>query len=944
VTPAKPASYPKSIDDLDHLIQGDAYFDTLTRHMLATDGSIFQKLPAGVVYPKSSKDVAITIEFAHHLGLTVHARGAGSGLCGASLGDGIIIDFTKYMNRLIQLDEKKRCFTCEPGFRFGELEETLKGKGLFFPPDPSSGEYATFGGMFGTNASGAHSVKYGNVADYILDADIVLATGEMITLSKIASSSLDTLPENLKVLSNLYGDNKKAIDTGYPPIPCNVAGYNLRGLVQDGRLNLGKLFAGAEGTLGITTRLTFRLQEKPTYDTLVVAYFDDILNAATAVQKILPMAPSGIEIMDKSLLNLAKVSNPALKDSIPNDVDNALLIEFDGFEPDRCADQAKVAMSIISDTKLSARVHVAISSEEKENFWAVRKAAVPILYKLKSRKKILALIEDAAVPTERLVDFFKGLYKMMAHHNVDFVIYGHIAKGLLHTRPLLDLKNEKDVDLLRTLADDAFDLVHSLGGSVSGEHGDGRLRSAYVSRQYSLLYDLFLKTKHLLDPNGILNPEIITHNDPDQMKKSLRYGSGYYSTNINKNLLHWPEGFTDEVEKCHGCSKCTTVTTATRMCPIYKYTRNESAAPKAKANILRGLISGAIGNQQLYERSFQQVIDQCANCGSCHKECPSNVNIPKMAMEARALYVQKFGPTRHARLVSNVEIAGRYTRKVSRALTPIMSASLIRRANELFTGISAQRDVLEFPSRSLFERIGKREGEGDKTVLYFAGCFASYMKPQIGEAVVKVLNHMDMVALTPFQHCCGLPSISKGMVAAARNKVQQNLKKWQGLVNQVDHIVVSCSSCGYALMNDWAYLEEGTHVSMIADKVIHISRLINQYKSRLNSKPTYQKVAYHQPCHLKIQPDPNSSVRMLSMLPNLSVDHLNSHCCGMIGSWGMADENFSLSKKIGSDMLSKLDQSDADIGVTDCPTCRLQMEQFSDKKILHPVEIVAAGL
>ena len=462
--------------------------------------------------------------------------------------------------------------------------------------------------------------------------------------------------------------------------------------------------------------------------------------------------------------------------------------------------------------------------------------------------------------------------------------------------------------------------------------------------QYPLLYDLFLKTKHLLDPNGILNPEIITHHDPDQMAKSLRYGSSYHSNNLNKNLLHWPEGFTDEVEKCHGCSKCTTITTATRMCPIYKYTRNEAAAPKAKANVLRALISGAIDNRWLYEKAFQQVMDLCANCGSCYKECPSNVNIPKMAMEARALYVERYGPSHHSRLVSNVELAGRYARKVSHLLKPIMNTLPARRANALFTGISAQRAVIEFPPKSLFERIGKREGFGDKTVLYFAGCFAGYLKPQIGEAVVNVLTHMHMTVLTPPQHCCGLPAVSKGMVTAARNKVRQNLKKWYDLIHQVDHIVVSCSSCGYAIMNDWAYLEKGPRVTKVTNKVIHVSRLIDEYKNRLTLKSNPVKIAYHQPCHLKIQSDPNSSVRLMSSLPGLSVDPLNSHCCGMIGSWGMAKGNYALSKKIGSDMISKLDQSGADIGVTDCPTCRLQMEQFSDKKILHPVEIVAASL
>ncbi len=932
------------IHKLVRLITGDVYCDDLTRQMLSTDGSIFQKMPAAVVYPKTAADVAETVRFAGQNGYAVHARGAGSGLCGASLGDGIVVDFTRYMNRLLHLDVVNRYFSCEPGFRLGELEAVLRGQGLFFPPDPSSGEYATFGGMFGTNASGAHSVKYGNVADYILDAEIVLATGETIVLSDIAYQPVETLSGPLKQLSLLYEENRDNIAEGYPAIPCNVAGYNLRGLVRDKRLHLAKLFTGAEGTLGVATRLTFRLLEKPVHDTLVVAYFDDILKAAAAVQKVLPLLPSGIEIMDKSLLNLARTSDATLEKSIPGDIDNALLIEFDGANETECAVQARAAMTAIAAERLSHQVHVAVSSDEKDKFWGVRKAAVPILYQLKGRKKILALIEDAAVPTSRLVDFFKGLYQIMARHKVDFVIYGHIAKGLLHTRPLLDLKDETDVNLLKALADDTFELVHGLGGSVSGEHGDGRLRSAYVRRQYPNLYPLFLKTKSLMDPKGVFNPEIITHHDQDQMKKSLRYGHQYRAIGLKRHQLLWPGGFTEEIEKCHGCSKCTTITTATRMCPIYKVTRVEAAAPKAKANVLRALISGKVNQRQLYEKAFQQVMDFCANCGSCYKECPSRVNIPKMAMEARAQYVKKYGATLHGHLVTNVEFAGRYTRKFSNLLMPVLNAKSVRRAAGIFSGISAQREAVQFPSRSLFERIGQQEGSGDTTVLYFAGCFAGYMKPQIGEAVISVLQRIQMTVLTPDQHCCGLPALSKGLVAAAQNKVRRNLANWYDLVQKVDHIVVSCSSCGYALMNDWAYLEKSRRVNRVAHKVIHVSRLVDQFKDRLALRPIPGRVAYHHPCHLKIQPDPDSSVRLLSALPGLAVEQLNSHCCGMIGSWGMAEKNFDLSRKIGSDMLSKLDRSNAPVGVTDCPTCRLQMEQFGTKQILHPMEVVAAHL
>ncbi|MFC1515972.1 anaerobic glycerol-3-phosphate dehydrogenase subunit C [Thermodesulfobacteriota bacterium] len=929
--------------NLEKLIQGDFHTDLLTRYMLSTDGSIFRVEPSAVAYPKNTGDVHKIVAFAKTHGFSIHPRGAGSGLCGSSLGRGIVIDFTRYMNRLISIDLEQKQFECQPGYRLGELEATLNGTGLFFPPDPSSGEYATFGGMYGTNASGAHSVKYGNVADYIMDAEVVLGTGSTITLSEIMSTGFENLPENLKDLYRLYEAHAKTIEASYPDTPYNTAGYNLRGMVRDKRLDLKHLFAGAEGTLGVVTKLKFRLIDKPLHDSLVVAYMPDIVSSGRAVQKILSTGPSGIEIMDKSLLNLAKTEDPDLKDSIPDDIDNVLLIEFDSFDPETCADMAKQTMSFLEEEFVS-RVYLAVSADEKARFWSVRKAAVPILYKLKGRKKILALIEDAAVPVRNLTRYFEGVSDLLKRHRVQFVIYGHIAKGLLHTRPLMDLKDPRDIELLRTVADDFYTLIHELDGTVSGEHGDGRLRSAYVRRRYPEIYERFLETKLLMDPENLMNPEIITHHDPDQMKKRLRFGESYRDRDDASPLLSWPLAFPQEIEKCHGCSKCTTVTTATRMCPVYKITREEQASPKAKANILRALISGRIESRTLYESGFQQVIDQCIHCGSCFLECPSHVNIPKMALEARARYVRKYGPSLHNRIIVNVELAGRTTRKLTPLLEPVLALTPIKKVHERIAGISANRDFIAFSEKSLREQIPFRSGHGSKMVVYFAGCYASYIQPSIGVAAVKILSRLKMTVLTPDQHCCGLPMISKGMLPAAVGKIRQNLEKWASLVDDAAAVVVTCSSCGLSLIQEWEDLLGAGIAGKIQQKTIHISRLIAEHQQNLNFKPADLNIAYHFPCHLKIQRDPESSVRMLRGIPGLTVDALQTNCCGMAGSWGLSAAHFRLSKQIGQDMIDKLNVSGATVGVTDCPTCRMQMEQFSSKPIRHPVEIVAGLL
>jgi FAD/FMN-containing dehydrogenase/Fe-S oxidoreductase len=926
-------------------IDGEVHTDRLRRYMLSTDASIFQVMPLAVVYPRTTADVVETVRFAARQGVSLHPRGAGSGLCGSAVGEGIVLDFSKFMHRLLHLNTDTGWFECQPGYRLGELEAALEGCNLFFPPDPSSGEYATFGGMCNTNASGAHSVKYGNVADYFLDAEVVLPDGAVHTLSQVASMPAARLPENLRQLAALYQENADVIESAYPPIACNVAGYNLRGLVADHRLRLHRLLAGAEGTLAVVTRLKFRLIPKPAADALVVAYFDDIGQAAKAVQLTMPLGPSGIEIMDKSLLGLARASDATLQERIPAAVDNVLLIEFDGPSAQACTRSADDTRRLLRSHNLSRNIHLAATAQEKAEFWALRKAAVPILYKLKGDKKILALVEDAAVPVDRLVAYFDGIYRIFERHDVRFVLYGHIAKGLMHTRPLLNLKEAHDVAMLKPLADEVFELVDGLGGTVSGEHGDGRLRSAYLRRKYRDVYPLFEAVKALLDPQELLNPEIKKADDPDQMTRHLRLGAAYAAQAPKHLQLHWQPPFVAETEKCHGCSKCTTVTTATRMCPVYKVTRDEAAAPKAKANVLRALISGAVEQEALYQPGLQRVMAQCINCGSCSIECPSNVDIPKLAMEAKAIYVQRYGSSLADKLTAHVETAARLLHPLMPLLSPAVRVPQVHRLSARLSGLAPQRNMVLFAHRSLYQRVSHRMPGPGPSVLYYAGCYAGYIRPELGEAAIEVLAHMGFDVHLPAQTCCGLPHLSKGMAEAARKKVKGNLSHWQKIIDGIDHIVVSCSSCGFALMKDWGCLiPDPAMAEKIGAKTIHISQLLCQFKDRLVCGAVPVKVAYHQPCHLRIQSDSDSSLALLSAVPGVDLRDLKSHCCGMAGSWGLMAGNYATSRSIGTPMIDKLKGSGAQFGVTDCPTCQIQMEHLCDLPVRHPVEIVKAAL
>ncbi len=925
---------------LRNQIRGDVSSDRVTRRLFASDASIFEIEPACVVSPYDSDDVIRIVKFAAENGLAVHSRGAGSGVCGSAVGNGVVIDFTRYMNRLIRIDEAERIVWCEPGYRLGELNAELEGSGLFFPPDPSSGEYATFGGVFGTNASGSHSVKYGNTADYTLDADIVFADGTPMRLSEIADTPFESLPAPLQNLYRLYTNNRDRIEGAYPDVPFNNAGYNLRGLVDNGRLETVRLLAGSEGTLAVVVRIKLKLLTKPKHDSLVVAFMKNTVSAARATAEILPMNPSGIEIMDKSLLSIAVEYDSAFGEHVPEGVDNILLVEFDGVDAGECRENAEKAKQLLIRRGYANSAYDAVLPEEKERFRTIRKAAVPILFRLKGEKKMLALIEDAVVPIDRMVDYFQGIYRIFDEYNLRFAVYGHIAKGLLHIRPLLNLKSAHDVSLLKALADDFFSLVDSLGGSVSGEHGDGRLRSAYLERRYPEIYELFLETKRILDPEHRLNPDIITASPSDQMVRNLRFGTDYRTDVSGKTELKWAEGIIPEIEKCHGCSKCTTVTAATRMCPVFKATRDEKASPRAKANLLRWLIGNRYDHYGNHQRAILKVMQLCLGCGNCSIECPSGVDIPNLVIEAKANFIGRRRPAPFDIAVAGFETAARRLYPVSSGLNRAMASNALRKIGERTIGISANIRTPEIDNVPLARRLPEKSGPNGPSAIFFAGCFAGYNRPGIGEASAAVLKRLGMTVYFPDQNCCGLPPASRGMAKAARAKIRANFRKWAGLLKTADYIVTSCSSCAYMLVRKWPLFDAGAKTRLAAQKTVHISELVMNRLDRFEFKPMDSAIAYHLPCHMKMMDFRDRSAEMLSRIPGVRLFRYADRCCGLAGAWGMAADNDPVSRKIGTGLIESVSAPEIRMTATDCPACAVQLEQLTGKPSVHPVEVL----
>jgi FAD/FMN-containing dehydrogenase/Fe-S oxidoreductase len=935
--------YKVDFHKLSQSLTGECYSDLERRYLASTDGSIYKILPQAVVYPFNNDDIKIVVEFCRQNYLSLHPRGSGGGICGAALGEGIVLDLTKFMNRVLEVNLKEKYIICEAGIKGGKISEILKGSNLFYPVDPSSFEYASIGGMYNANASGSHSVKYGNTNDYVIDAEVILSDGNIFWLSEIEQKKYNDLPKNFKSIFDLYNKNKIKIEKSYPKLQCNLSGYNLRELVKNNKLKLVNLFAGSEGTLGIISQVKLKIIDKPHHNILIIAYFNTIEDSVKAVENILLLNPSAIEIMDKSLLNLAREQDSQLRQQIPGDIDNVLMIECDGNDLDKLTDWSNSVLQILKNKNLTEKAYVCLKESDKDKFWAIRKAAAPMLYKLRGKSKTTHLIESAAIPTSQLVKYFQLMYKLMEKYKLNFSIVGHIAKGVVHTEPQLNLKSKRDVELLKILTDEASDIIISLGGTISGEHGEGLNRSYYIKKQYPEIYPLFVETKSLLDPYNILNPKIKTHYDPLQVKSHLRYGKDYKEKIIFTDLnLHWDyEQLISEVDMCNGCSSCTTPSNLFRMCPIYKFTQDELATPRSKANLIRGLISGELNLELLNDSFFIMLMEKCVNCGACYIECPSNVNIPKLVAEAKSNYYKNHPAPLLYKIVSNLDIIAKIPSFLIKTNNLLLNLPLIKNILSALLQADLKSFNMLLSERNLYKTQLKKKNINttNKKILFFSGCYYNYMEPKVSEAAIKLLEKSGYNVYYPEQFCCGIPALSKGLINRFKKNIEKNITSWGHLINEVDYIVSACSSCTFALKKEWSYLIDDKIIETIRRKSVLISEILNNSNIINELKIT---CLYHMPCHLKYQNNSNSSLNLLQTIKDIKVYNIDSNCCGLAGSYGIYNKNKILSNLIGADLSKRINKINTyDIVLTDCPSCRMRLKSITNKKVIHPVELFA---
>lgn len=930
---------------------GQADFGEMTRTLYATDASIYRVEPAGVVWPASTADIHRTLRFARETGVSVVARGAGSSLTGNAIGEGIVLDCSRYFDEIVSIDPEAKTVTVQPGVVLAELNDELAEHGLYFPPDPSTSSTCTIGGMVANDAAGPHSVRHGTTRDNVIRLECALPDGTTATFGHRTGESLTSeLARNDRVgvlyrtVVDLAEEHADEIDRRYPDVDRNSSGYDLESsAASDGTwADLSKLFVGSEGTLSVITEVTLDLTERPETRAAALIFYDDVRTAAAAVADTLTADPSAVELVDDAVLGHAREAWGI--DLVPDDAGAALLVEIECDASDQ-EDRLEEAIAA-SRTENTVAVERAVADEKQERLWKVRKASNPLLNRHPGDEQALSFVEDAAIPPEKLPNYLDRVSDILADHGLDASVFGHAGQGVLHVKPFLNLQTEADRERLRSVSETIHEVVLDMGGAVSGEHGDGRLRSEYLPEMYGeTLYEAFRMIKRTVDPNDICNPANVV---PDSTGKiagvdeELRYDD--YDPREVETALDFDDehGFDSLIEQCNGCSKCRT-TEGGVMCPSYRATGEEVTSTRGRANALRDAIDGELGEDALTSEWFQEeVLDLCLSCKACETECPTGVDMAKLKTEAKHQKHEQEGIPLRARLFGNV----RTLNKVGSVFAPVANQladfSVGRVVAEKILGIDRRRSLPEFVSESLLDWEATHDpapaaGNRGAVVLY-PDCYTTYNHPGVGKAAVRALESLGYAVEIPDVNCCGRPALSQGMVETARADAVENVDSLRNVADDIPVLSLE-PSCVSALEEYDDLVPNPDPVPSSADTVA--SFLFDQVSIgdlRLPNDAD-RSVAYHGHCHATARGRDHAPVGLLRQA-GYDVTPVDATCCGMAGAFGYETDHYELSMELGTDLASRLDAIDADVIAAGGASCS---QQLSDCEIetRHPIELVA---
>jgi FAD/FMN-containing dehydrogenase/Fe-S oxidoreductase len=959
-------------------ISGDVLFGPFDRGRYATDASFYQIMPFGVVVPHSIDGALRALEICRDDGRIVTPRGGGTSQCGQTVNDGVVIDFSKHINRILSLDVENRSCVVEPGIVLDDLNRQLKPHGLWFPVDVSTASRATIGGMAGNNSCGGRSLRYGTMRDNTLSMEAALADGTVLRFGEVARdlSHLGAGDRGRDLFADMLALGEREaqeIAERFPKVQRRVGGYNLDALVPSNTPNnLAHLLVGSEGTLAFTTKVELKLWPIIRNKVLGVCHFGSFYQAMDAAQHLVKLRPIAVELVDRTMLALGReivMFQPIIKAAVRGDPDAVLIVEFAEEDQAENIRRLKQLGELMADLGFGwdqpqrtwGGVVEIVEPRLQTAIAEFRAAGLNVMMSMKQEGKPVSFVEDCAVPLPHLADYTQRLNGIFAKHGTSGTMYAHASEGCLHVRPVLNLKLEKDVKAMRVIAEEAFAMVREYKGSHSGEHGDGLVRSEFHQAMFGpRLVGDFAAVKHRFDPGNVLNPGKIV--DPPKMddRSLFRYPPNY-RVGALKTVLDWSAypgaggGFQGAVEMCNNNGACRKLEGGV-MCPSYRATRNERDVTRGRANTLRLAISGQLGPDALSSDAMMDTLKLCVSCKACRHECPTGVDMAKMKIEVLSARAAKHGLSLRERLVGFLP---RYAPLASR-LAPLANlrnrSRLLRKLFEQFGGISAKRQLPEW-RRDVFASSDDVVGPaGGREVVLFADTFnRTYERENLDDALRVLVAggyrvHLPRPVELEHPLCCGRTFLSAGLVDHARGELDRLVRTYAPFAARGIAIVGLEPSCLLTLRDELLSLRSDDAArSVSAHALLFEEFLVREAEAgrlQLPLAPVAGKALVHGHCHQKSFGAFTSVGQVLRLIPDLNVEIIESSCCGMAGAFGYGADTFDVSMQMAERSLLPAVRS-ADprtLIVADGTSCRHQIKDGSGRGAVHVARVLAMSL
>jgi FAD/FMN-containing dehydrogenase/Fe-S oxidoreductase len=947
--------------ELSAAIEGEVRFDPITRALYSTDASVYQIEPLGVVIPHTREDLIRIVRICSRFRCPITMRGGGTSQAGQAIGAGLVVDTSKHLNAILEINPGERWARVEPGLVLDELNARLRVHGLRFAPDVSTASRATIGGMMANNSSGARSVLYGKTIDHVLEQEVMLADGSIVHFRGLSRGELSSVMTSgtlesrcYQVVRELAETHRQEVDRRFPKVLRRVGGYNLDEFTRTDRpFNLARLMVGSEGTLGVVLSAKINLVPLPKAKAVLAIQFEDLLESLSATPVILKHGPSAVEVMDKSILDYTRQS-PALEairqTFISGDPGALLCVEFYADTADELRPRLAALERDLRTRGLGYHYHPALDAGAQASIWSLREAGLGLSMAMKDDAKSLSFVEDTAVAPERLRDFIDRFLTIVRAHGTTAGVYAHASVGCLHVRPVINLKTEAGIQAFESIATQISDLVLEFGGALSGEHGDGLVRSPFMEKMFGPeLYAAFRTIKRTFDPHGLFNPGKIV--DAPPLTSNLRYGTTY-ATRPLKTWFDYSDygGIAGAIEMCSGVGACRKTLDGT-MCPSYMATREEQHSTRGRANVLRLTMAGRLGEAGLGDEGVYQTLDLCLECRACKSECPVGVDVARFKSEFLADYWERHGTPLQARALGNARSLAEWGSRFAPLSNWLANSSPVKAMNESLLGIDHRRTLPKFQRRTLAKRIRRVRRQPDLSahpdVLLFNDTFTNHYDPEIGLAAMDVLRAAGhRPALAP-NACCGRPQISKGLLDDARRMAARNSELLYGAAAAGTPMVFCEPSCLSAVREDAPALLSGESRRQ-AQVVASAAVLFEDFAARadLPLREGPKTVLLHGHCHQKSMGLVAPARALLAKIPGVSVVDLDAGCCGMAGSFGYDRGHYDVSRAIGERKLFPAVRAKAadDVVVAAGTSCRHQIADFTSERAVHPAILLRSLL